>query len=184
MRATPADHPFLKRKMGLGQHQPTIIYQEHQTAIQTMHNTGSISKAYRECQWTLEPSLYKQFSFLENWMTRFAIRQLHHHQQMWEAVISLKYNLENNSHETWEPNTEQSTERCRNKELDVNYICKILVRYSNTRKWTDTRESGLRNTNRLYRIGDNCGWSSADVIATQLTLSEPREHMQQRHTSK
>jgi hypothetical protein len=42
-------------------------------------------------------------------------RELHHHQQMWKAVISLKYNLENNSHETWEPNTEQSTERCRNK---------------------------------------------------------------------
>jgi hypothetical protein len=54
---------FLKRKMGLGQHQPTIIYQEHQTAIQTMHNAGSISKAYRECQWTLETSLYQQFSF-------------------------------------------------------------------------------------------------------------------------
>ena len=82
---------------------------------------------------------------------------------MWEAVISLKYNLENNSHETWEPNTEQSTERCRNKELDVNYICEILVRYSNTRKWTDTRESGLRNTNRLYRIGDNYGWSSSQT---------------------
>jgi hypothetical protein len=54
---------FLKRKMGLGQHQPTIIYQEHQTAIQTMHNASSISKAYGECQWTLEPSLYQQFSF-------------------------------------------------------------------------------------------------------------------------
>ena len=54
---------FLKRKMGLGQHQPTIIYQEHQTAIQTMHNAGSISSAYRECQWTLETSLYQQFSF-------------------------------------------------------------------------------------------------------------------------
>ena len=54
---------FLKRKMGWGQHQPTIIYQEHQTAIQTMHNAGSISKAYGECQWTLEPSLYQQFSF-------------------------------------------------------------------------------------------------------------------------
>ena len=65
------------------------------------------------------------------------------------------------------------------QELDANYICEILVRYSNTKKWTDTRESGLRNTRRLYRIGDNCGWSSADVITTQLTLSEPREHMQQ-----
>jgi hypothetical protein len=41
---------FLMKEMGLGQHQPTIIYQDNQPAIRTMHNAGSMSNASRHLQ--------------------------------------------------------------------------------------------------------------------------------------
>ena len=44
------DSRFLMKEMGLGQHQTTIIYQDNQPAIRTMHNAGSMSNASRHLQ--------------------------------------------------------------------------------------------------------------------------------------